>query len=272
MIDEANFEVTRSDDNLVGFIAFNRPKRGNAVNLDMWRQLPEIVRQLEKDVKVIVLRGLGKHFCTGIDLDVLNTITTLDGNKVEDALKFRDLVLMMQESITSLERCTVPVIAAVHGCCYGAGIDIITACDIRYSTQDAVFSVKEVDVGLAADLGTLQRLPKIVGDGVARELCLTARDFGGEEARHAHLVTRTFPDHKSLMRGCCDLAHSIANKDEFAVQGTKHILLHARENSTESALNYVAVWNTALLKKEQILRQLAKRKRGGGAKAPKSKL
>ena len=154
------------------------------------------------------------------------------------------------------------MIAAVHGCCYGAGIDLITACDIRYSTQDAVFSVKEVDVGLAADLGTLQRLPKITGEGVARELCLTARDFSGVEAKQMHLVNQIFRSRKELMDSVQKLAVSLAGKDEYAVRGTKHVLLHARENSTESALNYVAVWNTALLKKEQIMKQLAKQGRG----------
>ena len=225
----------------------------------MWRALPQAVKTLEDGgAKVIVLSGKGKHFCSGIDLGILKTILEIDGNKIEDALKFRDLVLMMQGSITSLEKCSVPVVAAIQGCCYGAGIDIITACDIRYSTEDAKFCVKEVDVGLAADLGTLQRLPKITGDGVARELCLTARVISGAEAQRVHLVNQTFSGEEELLSGVTEVARRLAEKDEYAVKGTKHVLLHARENATESSLNYVAMWNTALLKKEQIMTQLAK--------------
>ena len=226
----------------------------------MWRQLPEIVAQLERDVNVIVLRGLGKHFCTGIDLGVLRTIVGLDGNKLKDALKFRELILVMQNGVSCLERCSVPVIAAVHGCCWGAGIDLITACDLRFSTADASFCVKEVDVGLAADLGTLQRLPTIVGAGAAMDLALTARVFDGAQAERLGLVTRTFGDHRDLTHGAVEAAQAMADKDAAAVRGTKHVLLHARDNSVESSLKYVAVWNTALLKKEQILKQLAKAK------------
>jgi len=109
-------------------------------------------------------------------------------------------------------------------------------------------------------------LPHITGHGIAADLALTARDFSGTEARQMHLVTRTFPDHQSLLRGCHELAISLARKDEYAVQGTKHVLLHSRENSTDSGLNYVAVWNTALLKKEQIMKQLAKRSSQGRSK------
>lgn len=159
----------------------------------------------------------------------------------------------MQDSITSLEECSIPIIAAIHGCCYGAGVDLITAADLRYSTASATFCVKEVDVGITADLGTLQRLPKIVGAGIASELCLTARTVQGSEAKGFHLVNGTFGSPSELMEGVLKIAHQLASKDIYALKGTKHVLLNARENTMKDSLDYVRTWNAATLKKDNLM-------------------
>ncbi|KAJ1382438.1 Enoyl-CoA hydratase/isomerase [Sesbania bispinosa] len=170
----------------------------------------------------------------------------------------------MQDSVTALERCRKPVIASIHGACIGGGIDIITACDIRFCTKDAFFSVKEVDLALAADLGTLQRLPSIVGFGNAMELALTARTFSGLEAKELGLVSRAFHSKQELDEGVRDVAHAIATKSPLAVIGTKTVLLRSRDLTVDQGLDFVATLNSARLLSsdltEAVMAQMQKRK------------
>ncbi|KAL1367642.1 hypothetical protein AAHE18_02G066500 [Arachis hypogaea] len=167
----------------------NRPRQHNALTHDIFTEFPKALYALDHnhDVNVIVLSGAGDHFCSGIDISYL-----------------RRQILAMQDSITALERCRKPVIAGIHGACIGGAIDIVTACDLRYCTEDTFFSVKEVDLALAADLGTLQRLPLIVGYGNAMELALTARRFSRSEAKQLGLISRAFPSKDDLdQAGSC---------------------------------------------------------------------
>lgn len=163
----------------------------------------------------------------------------------------------MQDSITAVEKCRKPIIAAVHGACIGGGIDLITACDIRYCTESAFFSVKEVDVGITADLGTLQRLPRIVGYGNAVELALTGRRFTGIEAKAMGLVSGVFRDKKSLDDGVRLIAEGIAAKSPLAVTGTKAVLLRSRDVTLEQGLDYVATWNAAMLLSSDLTEAIA---------------
>jgi enoyl-CoA hydratase len=161
--------------------------------------------------------------------------------------KLRRVIVDLQDVVLAIERCRKPVVAAIHGVCLGGGIDVVTACDIRHCSADAVFSVKEIDVGMTADLGTLQRLPRLVGEGMARELAYTGRNFGGREARDIGLVSRCYDTPAELAAGVAELAATIAGKSPLAVRGCKEMITYARDHAVADGLNYVATWNAAML-------------------------
>ncbi|KAL8160060.1 hypothetical protein V2J09_001597 [Rumex salicifolius] len=246
----------------------NRPSRRNALSLEFFSEFPKALSLLDSnpDVAVIVLAGQGNGFCSGIDLDALGSIS----KKLESVERgrageqFRRDIKHMQAAITAIEQCRKPVIAAVHGACIGGAIDIISACDIRYCSEDAFFSVKEVDLAITADLGTLQRLPVIVGYGNAMELALTGRRFSALEANQLGLVSRVFPSKESLDSAVSQIAQGIAAKSPLAVTGTKQVLLKSRDLNLDQALDYVATWNSSMLLsddlKEAVLSFTQKRK------------
>eukprot|EP00897_Mesotaenium_endlicherianum_P004499 jgi/Mesen1/4077/ME000213S03104 len=251
----------------VAVLTLNRSAVANAVSPEMFKELPRALAalDLQPDVRVIVLKGAGKNFCSGIDLKGLSQTLVGDsfhdceGRLREDAYR---RIKVMQDAISSIELCRKPVIAEIQGACLGAGIDIITACDIRYSTADAKFSVKEVDLAITADLGTLQRLPGIVGQGAARELALTARTFDGQEAKALGLVQKIFPSAETLALGVLEVAKSLAAKSPLAVLGTKKILNYSRDHSVYEGLDYVAVWNSATLLSADMREVLSSRSKG----------
>jgi enoyl-CoA hydratase len=164
----------------------------------------------------------------------------------------RRLILQLQDDISSLERCRKPVIAAIHGACIGGGIDLVTAADIRFASADAYFAVREIDMGMTADVGTLQRLPRIVGEGVARELCLTGRRIDAAEAAQLKLVNQVFDSQDALLAHARQVAASIAGKSPLAVRGTKQVLNYSRDHSVADSLEYVANWNAAMLLSNDI--------------------
>lgn len=229
------------------YLNLNRPAQRNALTYDFFCEFPKALYGLDNnpDVKVIVLSGAGSHFCSGIDLSLLKS-TGGDSNSGSGE-SLRRQIMAMQDSVTALERCRKPVIASIHGGCIGGGIDIITACDIRVCTEEAFFSVKEVDLALAADLGTLQRLPGIVGFGNAMELALTARRFSGLEAKEIGLISRVFHSKHELDEGVRDLAQAIATKSPLAIVGTKTVLLRSRDLTIDQGLDFVATLNSARL-------------------------
>jgi len=176
------------------------------------------------------------------------------------------MILDLQDTLSSIERCRKPVIAAIHGACVGGGIDLICACDLRYCSADAVFSVKEIDVGLTADVGTLQRLPRLIGEGAARELAYTGRKVGGEEAKELRLVNQCYPDRDSLMRAMRELAATLAAKPPLALRGCKEMITYARDHTVADGLNYVATWNAAMLLSTDLEEALASGKEKRPAK------
>jgi enoyl-CoA hydratase len=235
----------------VASIAFNRPDKANALSETMWYELRDACQWLDVTpaARVGVLSGLGKHFCAGIDLELLHALQTkvsalAPGHQAE---KLETFIRELQGCVSALEQCRKPIIAAIHGACIGGAIDIITACDIRYATADARFSVKEIDLAIVADVGTLQRLPRIVGDGVARELTLTAREFNGTEAAALKLVNQTFTDQSVLMAHAQQIATEISRKSPLAVRGTKATLNFSRDHCVSEGLRYVAGKNASLL-------------------------
>ncbi len=232
-------------------VSFNRPEKANALHMDAWIEMQTVFETLSKadDVRVIILSGEGKHFCAGIDLELLMSIGRLQeiacpGKRSE---KIRNLILTLQQTITAIEKCSKPVLAAIHNGCIGGGVDIATACDMRYCTEDAYFTVKEIDLGMVADIGTLQRLPKIISPGMAAEMAYTGRKVFGPEARNIGLANHCYASKQTLMEGVMQIASTIASKSPLSIRGTKDILHYTREHSVDDALNYMSTWNAAML-------------------------
>lgn len=235
----------------IAHVTINRPDKANALNQTAWDELLALFNELDDnpDVRVIVLEGgESKHFCAGIDLSLLMSVSqnkqACDGRRRE---RIRKDVLNLQAPINAIENCSKPVLAAIHGGCIGGGIDLICACDMRYCVDDAYFTIKEIDMGMVADLGTLQRLPKLIGDGFVREMAYTGRNVLGQEAQKIGIVNRSFADKTTMMAEVMKLATSIAQKSPLSIRGTKHILLHTRDHSVQDGLNYMATWNAAML-------------------------
>ncbi|CAI7886528.1 unnamed protein product [Closterium sp. NIES-54] len=227
----------------------------------MFRELPLAVASADDDpsVRVTVISGEGKHFCAGLDLQTLSQIASAPGSSTSETEcegrkreSFRRQILSMQESLSSLERCRKPVIAAIHGVCVGGGVDLATACDVRFASADARFAVKEVDLAITADLGTLQRLPRLVGYGNAMNLALTAQTINAEEALRLGLVQGVFPSQRELIAHVQSVAEEIAAKSPLAVVGTKAVLRHARDHSVADGLEFVATWNAAMLLSDDL--------------------
>jgi len=220
----------------------------------------------------IVLSADGRNFCAGIDLGALAGDALQVGRgrgEVEcqgrARLAFLALLGELQAGMAACERCSCPVIAAVHGACFGAGIDLITACDIRYASAEATLCVKEVDLAIVADMGTLARLPGIVGDGVARELALTARVISAREAQQLRLVTSVLADREALLAAATAAARALAAKSPLAVAGSKRVLLRQRGRSVEEGLHDVAMWNAAMLPGSKDLREVVAARAEGRA-------
>ncbi len=237
----------------IAHVRLDRPDKRNAVDMSGWTGLAEAMGQIDEnlDVRVVVLGGEGKSFCAGIDLmGMMQHLPVDPGGGPPDGAKsaaFQRFIRRLQQAVTAIERCRVPVIAAVQGHCVGGGLDIATAADIRLATVDAKFSVRETRMAMVADLGTLQRLPAIVGQGIARELAFTGRDVDAIEAARLGLVNRVVDDVGALRAAAQELAVQIAANAPLAVQGTKQVMNEAIRAETDRGLEYVATWNAAHL-------------------------
>ena len=203
----------------------------------MWLELRQLFSQLSSDsnVRAIVLSGSGNRaFTTGLDVQAASSGLLAESDSTTDAARkatqLRRHISEFQDCISAVERCEKPVITAMHGFCFGLAVDLSTAADVRVAAADAKFSVKEVDIGLAADIGTLSRLPRVVGSfGWVKEVCLSARVFGAEEAKSVGFVNAVFPSKADAIQGALDLAALIARKSPVAVQGTKELLNWSRD-------------------------------------------
>jgi len=238
-------------DQHVATLRLNRPDKLNAMNLAMWKELRSAFQFLDDlpEARVVVLEGEGRGFTAGIDLQMMMGLGSQIQNDCEGRMReaLRRIILDLQESLTSLERCRKPVLAAVHGACVGGGIDLICCADMRYCSADAWFSIKEIDIGMTADVGTLQRLPKLIGEGMARELAYTARKVDAAEAKEIRLVNRVFETPEALRVGVRAIALEIASKAPLAIRGVKEMITYARDHSVADGLNYNATWNAAML-------------------------
>lgn len=240
----------------VAHLSFNRPDKANSLPLGAWEEMQECFESLDenKDVRAIVLSGEGKHFCAGIDISVLMNIQQFESNcEARKREKIRKFIIKLQNTITSIEKCSKPVLAAIHNGCIGGAVDIIAACDMRYATEDTYFVIKEVDMGLVADIGTLQRLPKLISYGLVNELAFTGRKMYGEEAQKCGLVNNTYSSKEEMIDAVIKIAEVIASKSPLVIRGTKEIMKYTRDHSVEDSLNYVATWNAAMLISNDIM-------------------
>jgi enoyl-CoA hydratase len=238
-------------------VIINRPEKANALVERAWEEMKEIFEECNEnpDVRVVILSGEGKHFCAGIDMETLMNLSRFgeiedEGRKRE---KLRQFILKLQDTVTAIEKCRKPVIAAIHRACVGGAVDIVTACDMRYCTEDAYFSVKEIDLGLVADVGSLQRLPTIIAPGMVAEMAYTGRNVEGKEAQKIGLVNACFPDKETMMNQVKELAGMIASKSPLSIRGTKEMLLYKRDHSVSDSLNYMASWNASMLLSDDLM-------------------
>lgn len=250
------FDVTI--DNKVGHIQANRPDALNSMVPAYWSELPAAVRELSDSgqVRAIVISSTGKHFSAGMDLSVFAGFN-LEGEPGRRNANFSLLVRELQDSFTALERARVPVLAAVQGGCIGGAVDMVCAADMRYATKDAYFVVQETNIGMTADVGTLQRLPKLIPDGIAREMVYTGRRLGAERAAQVGLVNEVFEDHESLVAGVLEIAAEIASKSPLTIWGAKEALVYARDHAVSDSLHQISLWQSGAFQPADMMESFA---------------
>ena len=253
------FEVSTQDQ--VAHVRLNRPQKRNSMNPAFWRELPAIVADIDGNAKAraIVVSSTGPHFSAGMDLAAFGGGGGAGGAdaaaraaRIRRGASFYDGAAHLQRSFSCLEECRIPVLAAVQGGCIGGGVDMVSACDMRYATADAYFTIFEINIGMTADVGTFPRLCKLVPEGVVRELAYTGRRMSAEEAREVGLVNRVFADQDAMLEGVLAVAREIAAKPPLAVYGCKRMINYARDHTTADGLDYIAIWNASFLQGEEM--------------------
>lgn len=249
----------------VAHLVLNRPEAMNTMHPQFWRELDEVLTSLHRssDARVLVLSSTGKHFSAGMALEAFGGSITMDDASAEGRAAIFDLLTDMQATFTKLETLRIPVIAAIQGGCIGGAVDLVTACCLRYATADAFFCVQEINIGMVADVGTLQRLPKLVPMAVAKELAYTGRRMPAARAASYGLVNEVFDSQPAMLDAALQAAAEIAAKPPVAIWGTKQALNYARDHSVEDALKQMgwlqgAIWSTAHVR-EAIAATKAKR-------------
>lgn len=241
----------------VAHVRLNRPQALNTMNKEFWDEIPAAFAGIDSDpsVRAVVVSSTGKHFTAGLDLNWAGSSLQ---NRSEDAGRareqFRRHVLHLQETFNAVDRCRVPVIAAVQGGCIGGGVDFVTACDIRVGSADCFFTIQEINIAIVADVGTFQRIPHLLPQGLIRELAYTGRRWGAEEAKAQGFLNRVFEGHDETVEGALELAREIAAKSPLAIAGVKQVLNAGRDMSIAQGLEYVATWNAAMLQGEDMQR------------------
>jgi enoyl-CoA hydratase len=240
------FDVEISD--AVAHVRLCRPDELNTMTPAFWRELPEVVTGISDAARarVVVLSSTGRHFSAGMDLSVFGSMSSGDGEPGRRHARTRSAARALQWSFTALEKARVPVLAAVQGGVIGGAVDLVTACDLRYATEDAFFCVQEINIGMTADVGTLQRLGKVVPEGFAREMAFTGRRVPARRAHEVGLVQQVYADHEALVAGVLDTAREIAAHSPLAVWGTKVAMNYARDHPVDDALEQIATWQAGM--------------------------
>ena len=249
--------------NHIGNLVLSRPDELNTMSRDFWVELGEVLEVINKDsdIRVVVMSSTGKHFCAGMDLNAFtNGVDNIPDDKKPDHARIGEAVYRvakeLQEYISTLEKIRVPVIAAIHGGCIGGAVDMVTACDIRLASDDAFFCIQEINIGMAADVGTLQRLPKIIPDSKMREMAYTGRRMYAEEAKEAGLVSGTYESQEALLEAANKLDSEIASKSPVAIYGLKAVMNYSRDHNVNDSLEYNALWSGAMLSQKDMTEQM----------------
>jgi len=243
------FEVTIEAG--VAHIRMTRPEAMNTMNKDFWRELPVIVKDIDDNARArcIVISSTGKHFCAGMDLSVFANVGDRDGAPVDRHVageSFRRHVHHLQDTFSCLDEARMPVIAAIHGGCIGGAVDFTSACDIRYCSADAFFTIMEINIGMTADVGTFPRLCKLIPEGWVRELAYTGGRLPAQRAKEIGLVNEVFDTHQAVVAHALATAHEIASKSPLAVAGSKVMINYARDHTIKDALDYIALWQVGM--------------------------
>ena len=245
-------------------LIFSRPDELNTMSRDFWVELGDVLDEINRnsDIRVVVMSSTGKHFCAGMDLNAFsNGVDNIPDNKKPDSARVGEAIYRvakeLQEYISKLEKIRVPVIAAIQGGCIGGAVDLVTACDIRLASNDAFFCIQEVNIGMAADVGTLQRLPRIIPDSKMRELAYTGRRMYADEAKETGLVSDTYGSQDKMLEAASSLAKEIASKSPVAIYGLKAVMNYSRDHSVKDGLEYNALWSGAMLSQKDMTEAMA---------------
>ena len=250
MTDTPPFQITR--DGAVAHLRLSRPEASNALDMRFWRGLGPALKDLDAggDVRALVLSGDGRNFCAGMDISVFSGGAILATETAAERQAFHQAARDLQDALSMLERVRFPVIAAVQGACVGAGLDMIAACDLRLATEGAYFRIEEINIGMMADVGSLQRLPRLLPEGVVRELAYLGTSLTADRAERLGFVNAVLPDAEALETAAMEMAQAIAAKAPLAVSGSKAAISYARDHTLADGLEWAAVmqgsiWNTA---------------------------
>jgi enoyl-CoA hydratase len=241
----------------VAHLKLSRPERRNAMTAAFWKELPQAVRGL--DVRALVISSTGPHFCAGLDISMFQGNQAFDTNTQEGRRRFRDKLEELQDSLSALAEARFPVIAAVQGGCIGGGVDMATACCLRYATRDAWFVIQEINLGMMADVGTFNRMPKQLPEAVVRELGYTGDKLSAERAERLGFVNGLFDSHEQLVAGTLEVARRIASKAPVAVAATKQMISYTRDHSVAESFDYLNALQPAIFDIEEIKRALTRR-------------
>ena len=253
------FDVSIAND--VAHIVLNRPDKRNSMIHEFWDELPTIVQSIDQNstARVIVLSSTGPHFTSGLDTSIFGSSVESSDNpedveksKRQRSAKLYDTIKHMQKSFTCLEQCRIPVIAAIQGGAIGGGVDLVTACDLRYMTEDGFLSIYEINIGMTADVGTFPRITHLLPEGIVKELAYTGRRISAQEAKQHGLVNEIYTDHEAMLEATMGIARQIATKAPLAVYGSKKIINYSRDHSTADSLDYISLWNASMLQPDEI--------------------
>ncbi|MFT6328488.1 MAG: enoyl-CoA hydratase [Bermanella sp.] len=244
----------------IAHIQLCRPQEMNSMITAFWTELPEAVKYIDEHAlaRVIVISSQGKHFSAGMDLSVFqNMSASFKGEPARRAEAFRRHVLKLQDAFNALEQVRMPVLVAVQGGVIGGAVDMISACDSRYCTQDAFFCIKETQIGMTADVGTLQRLPHLIAQGLVRELAYTGRNMMSQEAQSSGLVNHVYADQETMLTAVMKIAKTIAGHSPMAVAGCKEMINYTRDHDVADSLNYMATWQSGMLQMPDVMEAMS---------------
>lgn len=247
------FQITR--DGAIAHLRLTRPEASNALNVEFWRNFGPALHDLDArgDVRALIISGEGKNFCAGMDISVFSGGAILQADTSSQRQAFQHAARELQDALTTLERVRFPVVAAIHGACVGAGLDMVSACDLRLASADAYFRVEEINIGMMADVGTLQRLPKTLPDAVVRELAYLGTSLTADRAERLGFINAVATSAEAALGAALQMAETIVKKAPLAISGSKAAINYARDHSVAESLEWAAIMQGTLWNPEDIL-------------------